>query len=70
MEVNMARLPQGEKDRRAKCIARVLQRCRLGLSEQEIAQETGLHRRTVNNYLRGLSTEEKVRKNGRYWFPD
>jgi DNA-binding transcriptional regulator LsrR (DeoR family) len=65
----MARLPQGEKKQRANKIGRLLQTYRFGLTEQEISKETGLHRRTVNNYLRELDEEERAHRAGRKWFP-
>ena len=65
----MARLPKGEKQNRANRVSHLLQRCRLGLSEQEIAEETGLDRRTINNYLRQLDGQEKAHRQGRKWFP-
>ena len=65
----MARLPHGEKERRKNALARLLNRCRLGLTEQEIAEETRLHRRTANNYLRELDEEGKAHRHGRKWFP-
>lgn len=64
----MARLCVGEKERRAGRIERVLRRCRLGLTESDIAAETGLHRRTVNNYLRELLQTGRVVRDGRYWY--
>lgn len=65
----MARLPQGEKERRKGGLSRLLNRCRLGLTEQEVAEEMGWDRRTANNYLRELDDEEKAHRNGRKWFP-
>lgn len=65
----MARLPEGEKEQRANRISRLLQKCGLGLSEQDIAEETGLDRRTVNNYLRQLDEEERAHREGRKWYP-
>jgi predicted transcriptional regulator len=65
----MARLPEGEKKQRANKIGRLLRQCRFGLTEQEISEETGLHRRTVNNYLRELDEEEQAHRQGRKWFP-
>lgn len=65
----MARLPKGEKRSRANRIGRLLQRHRFGLTEQEISEETGLHRRTVNNYLRELDEEERAHRCGRKWYP-
>ncbi|RMG91349.1 MAG: hypothetical protein D6706_18315 [Chloroflexi bacterium] len=65
----MARLPQGEKERRKGRMARLLNRCRLGLTEVEIAEEMDVHRRTANNYLRELDEEGKAHRHGRKWFP-
>jgi response regulator of citrate/malate metabolism len=65
----MARLPEGEKQRRLRSVSRLLNRCRVGLTEQEVSQEMGWDRRTTNNYLRELDDEEKVHRNGRKWFP-
>ena len=65
----MARLPKGAKQRRARSVQYLLRRCRLGLTEQEIAQELGLHRRTVNNYLRQLNEEDAAYREGTLWFP-
>ncbi len=66
----MARLPKGEREERSRRIFRLLQRHRFGLKESEIAEETGLHRRVVNNYLRELRRKRKARKEGRYWFSE
>ena len=65
----MARLPKGEKERQKGRMSHLLNRCRLGLTEQEVAEEIGVHRRTANNYLRELDGEGKVHRNGRKWFP-
>ncbi len=64
----MARLPKGERETRSRSIFRLLQRHRWGLRESEIADETGIHRRTVNNYLRELARTEKAEKRGWLWF--
>lgn len=64
----MARLSEGEKDRRTRKLIQLLQLCRLGLTEKEIAEETGLDRRTVNNYLRQLDDDERAYREGRKWF--
>ena len=64
----MARLPQGEKERRARRVLRLLWGYPFGLRESEIAQELGWERRTVNNYLRELARQGKVEKEGRLWF--
>ncbi len=65
----MARLRNGEKESRKKLIASLVRYHGLGLSEEEIAQEMGLDRRTVNNYLRELDDEQKAHKQGRKWWP-
>jgi hypothetical protein len=67
---SMARLPQGEKQRRLSKVSRLLNRCRLGLTEQEVSEEMGWDRRTTNNYLRELDQNAKVYRNGRKWYPD
>lgn len=65
----MARLPEGKKEERKGHVSRLLNRCRLGLTEREVAEEMGWQRRTTNNYLRELDEEERVHRNGRKWFP-
>ncbi len=65
----MARLPKGEKQERLSRVARLLNRCRFGLDEQDVSQELGWDRRTTNNYLRELDRQEKAHRNGRKWFP-
>jgi len=65
----MARLPEGEKEQRKGRLTRLLNRCRLGLSEREVSEEMGWDRRTTNNYLRELDSEERAHRNGRKWFP-
>ena len=65
----MARLPEGEKEQRKGRVSRLLNRCRSGLYEQEVAQELGWDRRTTNNYLRELDKQEKAYRNGRKWYP-
>ena len=66
----MARLPKGEKKQRLGRVSRLLTRCRLGLYEQEVAEELGWDRRTANNYLRELDKQEKAHRDGRKWYPD
>ena len=65
----MARLSQGEKERLKGQLSRLLNRCRLGLTEQEVASEMGWDRRTANNYLRELDKEGRGHRNGRKWYP-
>jgi len=67
-ESKMARLQKGERDERRRQIFQVLQRCRWGIQESEIAQELGLRRRTVNNYLRELQRVHKAEKDGGLWY--
>lgn len=38
-----------------------------GLTESDLEQETGLNRRTLNNYLRALEMEGKIYKDGLTW---
>lgn len=59
----MARLRFGERDARKEAIWRLCS----DLSEREIAEMMGVHRRTVNNYLRELLTEGRVLKWGRHY---
>lgn len=66
----MARLPEGEKERRLSRLSRLLKRFGLGLYEQEVAQEMDWDRRTANNYLRELDNQQKAHRNGRKWYPD
>ncbi len=66
----MARLAKGEREHRFQRIYRLLHRYRWGITEQEIAHETGLDRRTVNNYLRALHKANKAYKEGKYWYAE
>ncbi|GAB4581201.1 MAG: hypothetical protein Fur0022_39480 [Anaerolineales bacterium] len=63
----MARLREGEYEDRQLQIFRLLQLYRLGVKESEIAEELGIERRTINNYLHSLREEEKAEKSGWYW---
>lgn len=65
----MARLRKGEKEKRKRLIASLIRYCGLGLSEKEIAEETGLDRRTVNNYLHELDEDGEAHKKNRKWWP-
>lgn len=66
----MARLREGERLEREKRIWYLLWRYAFGLRESEIACELGWHRRTVNNYLRGLRSKGLAYKDGRCWLAD
>ena len=44
-----------------------LRRHPFGLTETELEQDTGIQRRTLNNYLRELETEGKIYKDGITW---
>lgn len=63
----MARLPRGERNRRRWNILAEVRKS-FGVKESEIAEETGLHRRVVNNYLRELQDDDQVQKHGWYWY--
>lgn len=66
----MARLRQGEKDRFEHSIHNLLRRCQNGLTEQEIAEMTGMDRRRLNNYLRELKDDQKAYREKRFWFAE
>lgn len=40
-----------------------------GVSESELSAFTGIHRRTLNNYLNELADEGRIAKEGTLWFP-
>lgn len=64
----MARISEQARERQMELVwLRVKQRPN-GITEQEIADATGIQRRTVNNYLNELALEGKVEKQGRLWF--
>ncbi len=63
----MARLFSGEKSDKANQVLQLLRRCFNGLRESEISQELGWDRRTTNNYLRELSDQGRIHKEGRDW---
>ena len=65
----MARLKKGEKDEPKNKVASLIRFCGLGLEESELEEETGIERRTLNNYLRELDQEGKAHKKGQRWFP-
>ena len=65
----MARLKRGERQRRRRSIRNRIWGS-FGLKESEIAEETGLDRRVVNNYLRELKDDGDIHKDGWYWYRD
>ena len=64
----MARLCTGEKEQITNDILRLIRRHDNGLSEQEIAQLAAMERRRLNNYLNELEGEDKIYREGRFWF--
>ena len=64
----MARLQKGEREDRENVLYRLLRRLRFGVRESEVAEELGWQRRTANNYLRKLRSDEKAEREGRSWF--
>lgn len=64
----MARLFAGEKECKTDDLIRLLRAHGNGLREQEIAESLRWDRRSVNNYLRDLQTQELAYKEGRLWF--
>ncbi|MCB9132668.1 MAG: winged helix-turn-helix transcriptional regulator [Anaerolineales bacterium] len=64
----MARLRIGEKDQNQHSIHNLLHRHDNGLTEQEIAEMTGMDRRRLNNYLRDLQDQQKAYREKRLWF--
>ena len=65
----MARLKRGERQRRRRTIFSKVWSS-FGVKESEIADETGLHRRVVNNYLHELEDDGDIHKDGWYWYHD
>lgn len=65
----MPRIDDTTKQQRFDRIYLLLTRHSLGLTQAEIAAETGLETRTVNNYLHELEYQGKAYKDGIYWFP-
>ena len=66
----MARLPEGERYRKAQRVRVLLYEHPFGLRESEMASELGWQRRTVNIYLRALKRRGLIYKEGRDWFSD
>jgi DNA-binding IclR family transcriptional regulator len=66
----MARLFSGEKDAKSAQIVHLLRAHDFGLREAEVADILGWERRTANNYLRELQTQEHAYKEGRLWYAE
>jgi hypothetical protein len=66
----MARLREGEKEQNAKHIHRIVRGREHGLTEQELADLTGMQRRRLNNYLRELKEEEQLYRDGQVWYAE
>lgn len=66
----MARLFVGEKETKASKVVRLLRAYDFGLREIEVAEILGWDRRTVNNYLRDLESQERAYKEGRLWYAE
>jgi predicted transcriptional regulator len=64
----MARKTEFEKADTEQKIRRELRRSWHGIKESEIAQATGMERRTVNNYLRQEEKKGNAEKSGWLWF--
>jgi CRISPR-associated endonuclease/helicase Cas3 len=65
----MPKIEETTKQQRLERLHLLLTRHPLGLTEAELAEETGLERRSVNNYLRELETQGRAYKDGLYWLP-
>lgn len=65
----MPRITEKTKQQRIERLILLLNRHARGVTEAEIAEELGLQRRTINNYLRDLEIEGKAFKDGLYWYP-
>lgn len=63
----MARLERGQRKQRRGSILRIVKES-FGIKESQIAEETGLHRRVVNNYLRELDADGEAHREGWYWY--
>jgi hypothetical protein len=64
----MARLYKGESEKNQKRVWWVVKSAPLGVSEANAADDLGWDRRRLNNYLRELEKEGKVKKKGQLWF--
>lgn len=65
----MPKIDEATKQQRLDRIHLLLRRHTLGITQAEIADETKIEPRTVNNYLRELEDHGKAFKDGIYWFP-
>ena len=63
----MPKVDQATYEGRKERVFLALRRYPLGLTEAELEQETGIQRRTLNNYLWALQAEWKVYKDGVTW---
>jgi CRISPR-associated endonuclease/helicase Cas3 len=63
----MPKVDQATYEDRKMRVFLTLRRYPNGLTEADLEQETGLNRRTLNNYLRALETEGKIYKDGLTW---
>ncbi len=64
-------MPKISEETRLGRLDRILEHLRRypdGLTEQEIADDLGLDRRSVNNYLHDLDLRGDIYKDGRYWY--
>jgi hypothetical protein len=66
----MARLREGERLRRMVLVHLMIREHPDGISEARLAEQAGLERRTINNYLRELEALGSVRKHGLSWTAD
>ncbi|MBM3128230.1 MAG: CRISPR-associated helicase Cas3' [Chloroflexi bacterium] len=63
----MPKIDQATYEDRKMRVFLTLRRYPNGLTEADLEQDTGLNRRTLNNYLRALETEGKIYKDGLTW---
>ncbi|HEC24356.1 MAG TPA: WYL domain-containing transcriptional regulator [Chloroflexi bacterium] len=66
----MPRIPEETKLERQERLLRALRAAPGGMTEAELADELGLKRRTVNNYLRELEVSGRIYREGTFWFFD
>ncbi len=63
----MARLERGKREQRRRSILHIVKES-FGIKESRIAEQTELHRRVVNNYLRELDADGEAHREGWYWY--